>query len=522
MTSPKGLPIEGRLEDLENQGINLKPKFSTITPLGMRRRALDTNGGGYYLVSEAVAVEAGSTSSRIVITGHSIKVGDLIRITSSVNGIQEEEMFVDEVIDANTVLLAGDCSANLAAADEIDVYRFVTQRLTADGSSMATLAAAPLRINVVQGGSTTEEVITDNQDTPADTVPIPVRLMGTSNNISITSDELNVQLSHTGGTPDSTQIGDGTEIMQVNASGEAQVRDDDANTALGTVNTNLGTIETDIEAIGTLLTALNESLASIGNDEVRVVATSSALPTGAATEATLADVRTALQALDDVLVSGSNDDQLRVDVISSALPTGAAAETTLQGIRTAVELLDNAVNGSNQLEVAIADEGGLSSETTLAAALVTLNELAAALTSNDTDKLATESDQLPASLGPKTAAASLSVTMASDSKTEIDSDNVLAFARVDYSSSNVTTAAYTEIIGDIGATAGKKVIIFHASGTPLLLATGAAAAEADRMMVIPGGFNHPVEIEIAANARISVKAIGANVTSGQIIINVVG
>jgi len=521
MTSPKGFPIEGRREDLTSQDIKLKPKFSTITPLGSRRRALDVNGGGYYEVSAAAAVEAGSTSSLIVITGHSVKVGDLIRIITSANGIEEQEMFVEEVVDANSFKLAGDCSAEFAAADTIDIYRYVTQKLTSDGSSTATLTSPPIQINVLSGGITTPTTVLDDQDTPANTVPIPVKLFGASGSLTITSDELNVQLSHSSASPDSVQIGDGVEIMAINASLEAQVRDDDANTALTAVNTNLGTIETDIEALATLLTDLNEALASIGTDQLRTDVISSALPTGAATENTLANIGIILGAIDDVLVSGANNDQLRVDVISSALPTGASTETTLQGVRTAVELIDNAIAGT-EMQVDIVDAGPIATQTTLASVLTVLQSLDNALLSSDTDKMTVEVDQLPAALGPATSANSLSVTMASDSTTEIDSDTVVAFAQLDYSVSNLATGAYTQLIGDIGAIAGKKVIIFHSSGTPVYLAIGAAAAETDRLIVIPGGFNHPVEIEIAANARLSLKSIGSAVTSGQMIINVLG
>ncbi len=67
-----------------------------------------------------------------------------------------------------------------------------------------------------------------------------------------------------------------------------------------------------------------------------------ALPTGAATQATLADCLTALQVLDNVIAGG----ETQVDVITSALPSGAATEATLASIKTACELIDNAVAGS--------------------------------------------------------------------------------------------------------------------------------------------------------------------------------
>lgn len=80
---------------------------------------------------------------------------------------------------------------------------------------------------------------------------------------------------------------------------------------------------------------------ALGHLQVDVVA--SGLPSGGATEATLASALTALQSLQN-LVGALHDvglDELDVQVIASALPTGAATETTLDAIKTAVELIDD-------------------------------------------------------------------------------------------------------------------------------------------------------------------------------------
>jgi hypothetical protein len=68
----------------------------------------------------------------------------------------------------------------------------------------------------------------------------------------------------------------------------------------------------------------------------------SGLPTGAATETTLASIKTAVQLIDN-MISGA---EAQVDVVSSALPTGAATETTLADIKTALELIDNMISGA--------------------------------------------------------------------------------------------------------------------------------------------------------------------------------
>jgi hypothetical protein len=83
---------------------------------------------------------------------------------------------------------------------------------------------------------------------------------------------------------------------------------------------------------------------------------------------------------------------------------------------------------------------------------------------------------------------------------------------------NVTTAAYTELIAATAA-AINVLNIFDSSGQTMILATGAAASEVDLLFIPPGGFNAPMEIAIAAGTRLSIKALSANATSGEIVLN---
>ena len=101
----------------------------------------------------------------------------------------------------------------------------------------------------------------------------------------------------------------------------------------------LAAIQTATEAIQTAAETLDDAIAG---SEMQVDVVSSALPTGAATEATLAAIQTAVELIDN-MISGS---EAQVDVVSSALPSGAATEATLADIQTAVELIDNMISGS--------------------------------------------------------------------------------------------------------------------------------------------------------------------------------
>jgi hypothetical protein len=91
------------------------------------------------------------------------------------------------------------------------------------------------------------------------------------------------------------------------------------------------------------------------------------------------------------------------------------------------------------------------------------------------------------------------------------------FVRNDYAITNVTTAAYVQLIA---ATASyvTNIDIFDSSGETLFLAFGAAAAEVDQLLITPGGVG-PYNCTIPVGTRISVKAITATASVGEIDIN---
>lgn len=87
----------------------------------------------------------------------------------------------------------------------------------------------------------------------------------------------------------------------------------------------------------------------------------------------------------------------------------------------------------------------------------------------------------------------------------------------DYSSANVTTSAYVQLVAST-SNAVSEVEIFDSSGQGMILATGAAGAEVDQIYIFPGG-NGRVPLKIAASTRVSIKAKTASATSGYIMIN---
>lgn len=97
----------------------------------------------------------------------------------------------------------------------------------------------------------------------------------------------------------------------------------------------------------------------------------------------------------------------------------------------------------------------------------------------------------------------------------------LGFVRIDMSSTSITTSAYLQAFASVGSTAVKRIQIFSATGTPILLAFGAASSEVDQKIIVPGE-NLAYDFDVPSSTRLSVKAIGSNITSGQLIINLFG
>lgn len=94
------------------------------------------------------------------------------------------------------------------------------------------------------------------------------------------------------------------------------------------------------------------------------------------------------------------------------------------------------------------------------------------------------------------------------------------FVRNDYTGVNVTTSAYTQLIAST-ANDYKEVEIFDSSGQTLKLAFGAASSEVDKILIFAGG-NGRVRLAVPSSTRISIKAVSATASAGEISINFYG
>lgn len=86
-----------------------------------------------------------------------------------------------------------------------------------------------------------------------------------------------------------------------------------------------------------------------------------------------------------------------------------------------------------------------------------------------------------------------------------------------YGTTPVTTAAYVEMVASLTATSG-KIQIFDSSGETLIFAVGAAGAENPIFYIPPGGID--IELTVAAGSRIAIKALSANATDGEFVMNI--
>lgn len=504
----RGRAHRGRLEDLENnEGIRTPLEFATLQPLGNSRIGLDVVNVGVHYVSQSQNPEAGSTRRKIVLTGHSARRGDLIRITSSANGILEYEIAIDSVT-ANEIILVGDVSAEFDTSDTIDILRPVTFRMTTGGG----LTTGPVSFNL--DGSETE--VTEDTVDPANNTPLPVKLTGVTGDISITSNDLNVQLSHLGASHDSVRLGNGVNLVDINASNEMQVRDDDANTALGTLNTNVAKESTLAAQSAKLPATLGQktmaaSMAvTLASDQsaldINNVSGTVSLPTGASTEAKQDDVITALGTSNtntgNTATSVSNINSKlgslgqKASAGSAPMVLSTEQEAILDAVKTSVELLDNAVSG-NELQIDIVSAGPAALETTQAAM----------------------SAKLPASLGQKTSANSMSVTLASDQSklnTSLEVVDFLDAGVLDASSTAINTGGSANLVtlaADV-----KKIQIFEDIGEFMSLRTSAGAVLA--YLPLGGG-----EIDVAIPSSTILKLYsetGSNITAGKIAMNFLG
>jgi hypothetical protein len=516
MSNLFGYPFRGKVEDLATD-MKLGREYVTVTQAGNSKVGLDVISRGMYMVGAADRVVGlASTDVRLVLVGHDILEGDLIQLKTTANNIKETEISVKRVINANTVELAGVLSASLTAGDTFDILRAVVSRYDADGNLSVSVVPTPIAIEVTNGAVTTQEYIKEDLDTPGNTVPMPVRIYGFSDSISITADEINVQLTHSGGTPDSVRIGDGTELLAINAANEATVHDADVLTQVTALNAK-------DYATQTTLAALNAKFASLGQKNmagsvpvalasdqgaltVSDITGTVSLPTGAATAAKQDTIisaigttnakdfatETTLTALNTKISSLGR----KVSASSTPVVLSTEQEAILNGIGTSLSTLDDAVSGS-EMQVDLVSIGPAATEATLASV----------------------NNKLPVTLGQKNSAGSVSVVIASDQSkvnTTLSIVDFLDAGLLDAGTTNIPTTGVT-VVASLAADV-KKIQIIDTIGEFMSLRNGAGSVLA--YLPLGGG---EVEVSIASGTELKLYSEkGSTISSNHIAINFQG
>lgn len=330
--SVKGYPSQTALE----RG---KADFATVEPVRGQQRGLSVNAHVYVYIVTSDAAEAGSTTSIINATANVARVGDIINFTSG--AFLNTEVKV-EAVTANTITLVQDMPSAIATGVTFEILRPKYPVVGVDGSISVTTSQGPVQF--VRDGVDTE--VNEDTVTPANNRGLPVTIVGAAGEVQITAGSLEVHLSASGASPDSVRVSDGTDELAINADGS--INTVVASSALPTgaaTEVTLSAVNGKLNSLGQKAMAASVPVViasdqspiavsgTVSTSEQAVVADGGALPA----------VVKVVGGFDGSLVQVIKTDaagELQIDVLSSALPTGAATEATLSSLNGKVVAVD--------------------------------------------------------------------------------------------------------------------------------------------------------------------------------------
>lgn len=551
MATPKGYSDREKHE-------RLSAEFVTVSPIAPSKIALDVRDTGTVSVLASDAVEASSTTSVINATAHAALVGDKIRFTSGSLSRLEFDVWS---VTANTITLGQTASVAPSAGNTFDILR--STALTVSSAGTISTSSAPIQF-VLDGA---DQEVTEDTVTPANNRPLPVKLVSFTGDINVTADDLNVSISHIN---DSVKIGDGTDLLAINADGSLNATVSatnldirDLSAAQDNVKVSDGTDSLEISAAGEALVKVNSALPSGTNNigDVDVLTqparshTTDSIKVGDGTDflaisaagaaqvevtnsvtvsATNLDIRDLVHTQDSIRI-GDGTDLLLITAagealvsLTTALPAGSNnigdVDVLTQPARShttdSMRIGDGAdlvnVTASNQLEVAVTASlpagtnaiGKLSANSGVDIGDVTIDNGAGAGAVNIQD-------------------GGNSITVdGTVSPTYLDVVDLIdgTFGLLDASSTNINgnAGAFVQIVASTAATA-KKLQILDTTGGFIGLYTGAAASEVLKLVIGPGS-DQTIEASIASGTRLSVRRLDSTsaLTSGFLAINILG
>ncbi len=317
----KGFPSEQKIGD---------QKYSTLQPIGAGRHAADMFPKALAPLQALDFVPTGGTNKSVIITGTSAKVGDVVRFTAG-NEFGVEVAIVS--ITGDELFFGHKFSTIFSATDTCKIYRPITLTISADGELVTS--SGPLQFI---RDAVAQQVIKDTVDSN-NTIGLPVEIVAANGTeINITAGDINIQTTHTGPNPDSMQIGDGVQILEMTVDNEAKTFDATTHTALGVGNASLSSIDTKLTSQSTAAnqTTGNASLSSI-DTKLDSQATAANQTTG---NASLSSIDTKLdsqataanQALILAAISAGKDKEIYESIFNAALALTTAGFSSIGSI----------------------------------------------------------------------------------------------------------------------------------------------------------------------------------------------
>lgn len=301
-----------------------------------------------------------------------------------------------------------------------------------------------------------------------------------------------------------------------------------------TVDATLSALDSALDGQKTMANSLPVVIAS-DQSAVSISASSLPLPTGAATETTLSALNTKVPSgltvsSTRLLVDGSGVTQPVSGSVSvsnfpatqavsgtvAATQSGIWSTRTLDGSGSLITSTPNVPAGKNGLDVNVSNsvltvvQPGAAN---LNATVIGTGTFAVQATQSGTWSTRTQ-DGSGNTIGSTSNALDINIKSSAISFNGPGGRTSVLLYRNVYSTTNVTTAAYTQVVASL-ASAVTIIDIFDSSGQVLAIATGAAGSESQKAYIYPGG-NGQIPLSIAAGTRVSIRAISSNAVSGEI------
>lgn len=456
-----------------------RPQHKTISHLGSDRYGqhvvMKTLSDKTLLAQPIVSVTESLDKSKLLIeiTGHNAKKGDVLRIATG--ALATYELDIIAIGSANTFVVYNLYDIAPQAGDTAKVAHYSSTKSDADGA----LTTTPGPVQFIRNGAITQ--VLEDTVTPANNTPLPVKLTGVTGDVNITAGDINVQSSDIGPNFDAVRLGDGNGSYMTVTAGKAQVEDSVGNTRLTSIDGKTpalvgGKVPVDIGVAPLTDAQLRAAPVDVGGTV--------SIDNFPATQSVTVDNFPANQTISGTVNVGNFPATQQISAAALPLPAGAAAESTLAamsaklpavlGQAAKASSLSAALSFENEAQLGATNEVVPVSDTATAGINGRLQRIAQRLTSLIA--------LLPASLGQKTMAGSLAVTIASDQAALPISTSALTAS---YQEDLTVTDASAETIN---APAGAKwcKIMTECSGGDMRIKIGGVASATSGMKMQDG------------------------------------